>query len=226
MVNKEKIISYLRDIKSGKVKVEFDILNDEGEKIGTLKPVIDSKIADNSETIRFITKWREYYKENFLTQFKVTEEGTWNWFENQVIKRDNRMFFIIETTDGRLIGHEGVIFFEKNDSTCELDNLVKAVDCRIPGIMTYAGKTLIRWLFNRLDIKKITLRVFSDNLRAQTLYIRCGFSKTKEIGLKREILGDFLRYVEMSKADRRKPDKTLFIMELEKENFKNNKKFL
>jgi len=216
MINKEEIISYLRDIKNGRVKLSFDILNDAGEKIGALKPVLDSGIADNSEIIKFMTEWREYYKENFLTQFKMTEEGTKTWLENQIIKKDNRIFFIINAIDGKLIGHEGVIFFEENESTCELDNVVKAIDCKIPGIMRYAVKTLIDWLFNHLDMKKIFVRVFSDNLKAQTLYRHCGFSKTKEIGLKRKIQGDFLSYVEISKSDIQLPDKILYVMELEK----------
>jgi ribosomal protein S18 acetylase RimI-like enzyme len=219
MSNKEEIISYLKNIKNGGVKFSLDILNDEGEKIGILEPIVDSKIADNSGIVRFIKKWREYYRENFLTQFKVTKEGTKNWLENQVIKQNNKMLFMVKTTGGKLIGHEGVIFFEEDESTCELDNLVKAIDCKIPGIMTYAAKTLIEWLFDHLNMKKIFLKVFSDNLKAQDLYLRCGFSKTKEIGLKREIQKGFLRYVAISKTDNQLPDKILFVMKLKKENF-------
>ncbi|MFH1657167.1 MAG: GNAT family protein [bacterium] len=219
MTNKEKTIFYLRDIKNGRVKLSLDILNDKGEKIGILKPIIDGKITDNSEIIRFITKWRKYYQENFLTQFKVTEEGTKNWLENQVIKQDNKILFMVETINGKLIGHEGVIFFEEDESACELDNLARAIDCKIPGIMTYTEKILIEWLFNHLNMKKIFLRVFSDNLKTQALHLRCGFFKTKEIGLKREIRKDFFRYVEISEVDDRPPDKILYVMELKKENF-------
>ena len=221
MTNKEKIISYLKDIKTGKVKTDLDVFNEEGKKIAVLKPLIDSKIVDNSEIIKSIAKWRQYYKENFLTQFKVTEDGTRNWIENQIIKQANKILFMVETTNGELIGHEGVIFFDNDDSTCELDNLIKAADFRkIPGIMTYAQKTLINWLFNHLNMKKIMLRVFSDNSRTQSLHIRCGFSKIKEVRFKKEIQKDFLRHIEMSKTDREKPDKILFIMELEKRFFK------
>jgi len=218
MLNKEWIISYLRDIKNGKVKIVLDILNDERKKIGTLKPVLDDRIEDNSKIIEFITKWREYYKENFLTQFKVTEERTKNWLKNQVIKKDNRILFMVKTIEEELAGHLGVIFFEKGDFVCELDNVVKALDCKTPGIMTYAVKTLTDWLFNFLGMEKIFLRVFSDNLKAQALYLRCGFSKVKEIGLKKEIQEDSIRYVELSEIDTQLPDKILYIMELKNKN--------
>lgn len=216
MTTNREIVFYLRNVKNGKAKLSIDILNDENEKIGVLKPVTAREVTDNSEIVRFITKWREYYKENFLTQFKVTDNSTKNWLENQIIKRDDKILFIVEAIDGKLSGHEGVIFFKNNDFVCELDNLVKSADCKIPGIMTYAEKSLIKWLFGCLGMEKITLRVFSDNLKTQALHHRCGFLKTGEIGLKKEIGKELVRYVEMTETDKQTADRVLFKMEFKK----------
>jgi len=215
MANKEKIISYLKDIKSGKLKLDIDFFNESGQKIGKLLPIVDSEIRDNSEIVKLMTKWRRDYKDKFFTQFEVTEERTKNWLDNQIIKRDNRIFFVIETSDKKLIGHIGVIFFEEGDSICELDNFVKDRDCQIPGIMTYATKALINFLFNSLKMKKLKLRVFSDNLRAQELYFRCGFSKVKEIGFKKEVTDDGIKYVEIRESDNQVPNRTMYLFELE-----------
>ena len=216
MATKREIVFYLRNIKNGKVRLNIDILDDEGDKIGVLRPVMTREVADNSEIVSFIAKWREHYKENFLTQFKVTDDGTKNWLKNQIIRRDDKILFLVETIDGKLLGHEGVIFFENNDSSCELDNLVKSADCKIPGIMTYAEKSLIKWLFGCLGMEKITLRVFSDNLKTQALHHRCGFLKTGEIGLKKEIGKELVRYVEMTETDKQTADRVLFKMEFKK----------
>jgi hypothetical protein len=159
-MRKEEVISFLKDVKSGNVKFEFDILSDKKEKLGKIRPILDSKISDNSEIIRFITKWREYCKENFLSQFPVSEERTKNWLQNQVINKDNRILFIIQTPDGKLAEHIGVIFFEVDEDTCEIDNVVKAADCNIPGLMYHAMKTLNNFLFNSLKMKKILAHAF------------------------------------------------------------------
>ena len=220
MANKEKIISHLKDIKSGKLKLDIDFFNEGGQKIGKLLPIVDSKIKDNSEIVKLMTGWRRDYKDKFFTQFEGTEERTKNWLENQIMKRDNRIFFMIETSDKKLMGHIGVIFFEEGDLICELDNFVKDKDCKIPGIMTYATKALINFLFNSLRIERLKLRVFSDNLEAQALYARCGFSKSEKVALKKEIEGNSIRYREMKENDTGIPDKFMLKMRLERKDFK------
>ncbi len=215
MANKEEIVSYLKNIKNGKVNCNLDVLNDECQKIAILKPVIDSKISDNSEIIRFITKWRKYYAENFLTQFKVTEERTKNWLDTYIVKRDDKILFMIETRDKKVIGHIGIIFKE-DYLVGELDNVIKDKNCKVPGIMTYTLKTLINFLFNFLKLEKLTLRVFSDNLNARSLYSRCGFFKSKEVELKKEIIGEEVRYVEIGENELLTPDKIMIVMNLEK----------
>jgi RimJ/RimL family protein N-acetyltransferase len=216
-MRKEEIISFLKDVKSGNIRFELDILSDKKEKLGKIRPILDSKISDNSEIIRFITKWREYYKENFISQFPVSEERTKNWLQNQVINKDNRILFIIQTPDGKLAGHIGVIFFEVDEDTCEIDNVVKAADCNIPGLMYHALKTLNSFLFNSLKMKKIFLRVFSDNIKAKNLYLACGFSKTKEIKLKRVVQGDTIKYIEIPEEINEPYDRILDIMEILRE---------
>ncbi len=223
MLTKEKIISYLYEIKNGKLKIEIDFFNDKDQKLGKLKPVVDSKIKDNSKIVKLMTKWRKDYKDKFFTQFEITEERTKSWLDNQIIKSDDRIFFMIEINDKKLIGHIGVVFFKDNDLVCELDNFVKDKDCQISGIMTYATKALINFLFNSLKMEKLKIRVFSDNLKAQELYIRCGFSKIKEVGLKKEITEDGIRYTEIEESDIRASDKTMVLMALKRKDFNINK---
>ncbi len=219
MRSKEEIISYLKDIKNGKVKLSLDILNRAGEKVGTLKPVLHSQIINNSEIVKLITNWRDYYKENFFTQFKVTEEKTKDWLKNQVLEKDNRIFFLIENIDGKLVGHEGIILLEEKNLTAELDNVIKAPECKIPGIMTQATKTLLNWLFNFLEIERAIVRLFSDNRRALALYERCGFYRVKEVGLRKEIEGETIKYIQINEGDINIPDKMMLIMELKREDF-------
>jgi len=231
MANKKQIISYLKNIKSRKLEMAIDLFDDRGQKVGELRPVIDGKVRDNSEIAKFITKLRKYYKDRFLTQFEVTEERTKRWLDIQTRERKDKIFFMIETNDNKLIGHMGIIFFEEDDLICELDNIAKDKDCKIPGIMTFAEKALINWLFDFLGMKKIKLKVFSDNLKTQALHSRCGFSKIQEIGLKKRITEDDIKYVEIGENNTQSPDKTIFVLELKnssllnKQTIKNIEKF-
>lgn len=177
----KKRTEYLKSIKNGKLKLILDVLNDQDVKIATIKPIKTDDVYLGSEIIDFITKWRKFYKNNFFTQFKVTNERTFNWLQNIIMKSDNRIFFIIRDNDDRIICHIGVIFYNK--SICELDNLAKDINCKIPGVITFVEKKLIEWLFKEMNIKKITGRLFSDNIKARTLHKRCGFKEIKEVKL-------------------------------------------
>jgi len=174
-----KRIEYLKNIKNGKIKLMFDVFNDHGAKVATLKPVKTDDVRVGSEIIDFMTKWREFYKDRFFTQFKITNERTLDWLQNKIMKDDNRIFFIIRDNNDRIIAHIGVIF--NNKLICELDNLVKDINCKIPGVITFAEKRLIEWLFKVINIKKIIGRLFSDNIRARALHKKCGFKETKEL---------------------------------------------
>jgi RimJ/RimL family protein N-acetyltransferase len=66
-------------------------------------------------------------------------------------------------------------------------------------------------------MKKIFLRVFSDNIKAKNLYLACGFSKTKEIKLKRVVQGDTIKYIEIPEEINEPYDRILDIMEILRE---------
>jgi len=177
----EERIDYLKKIKNTKARLILEVFNDKKEQIATLTPLTICDVFMGSEIIKFMTKWREFYKDSFFTKFKGSNERTFVWLQNTIIKDDNRMFFIIKDISGEIVAHIGIIFYDK--SVCELDNLIKDVNCRIPGVITFTEKRIIKWLFMQIGIKKITGRLFSDNIKARSLHKKCGFKEVKEIKL-------------------------------------------
>lgn len=90
-----------------------------------------------------------------------------------MIDIEDRILFLVETTDGIPFGHIGLF-------RGEADNFIRGRNDLVKGGMTPALKTMLSWAFTELELNELYLRVFSDNKNAKAYYERCGF---KEIGL-------------------------------------------
>lgn len=144
-----------------------------------LQPVIN-----NEDIVAKLANWREKFYDAFPSRFQVTLEGTANWLQKQVIENDDRFLFLIKE-NSNILGHLGFFRFNKEENSCEIDNVVKGVD-GYSGLMTTALREVIEFAFNKLRLSKLSLRVFSDNERAIRLYKNCGFKEQKLIPLLRE----------------------------------------
>lgn len=142
-----------------------------------------SDLLQNTEAVSLCAKWRKTYEWWFPKQFNVTIEGTINWLQNGVIEAEDRLLFFIVLNNVR-IGHIGLYRFDYEHNSCELDNVLKGENAP-KGLMTFVTKTLMHWTHANLGISKMTLRVFSDNDKAIALYTRVGFTKVKNIPLRK-----------------------------------------
>lgn len=156
---------------------------DKKKFVGYLR-VISVSSLKNSDEIKNLARWRRKNNFWFPTQFKVTEEGTKRWVENQLIKIKDRLLFMIEAPDGVSVGHMGLYRFDFSSCSCEIDNVVRG-EKHLPGIMTPALRTLISWSFNILGVKTLYLKTYFDNKRAIALYKRCKFKEFKKIPMKK-----------------------------------------
>lgn len=171
-----------------------------GKVIAHLRPVPFQLEGIASKDAKLITEWRNRYRGNFLTWFTATEERTKKWLKEQVIDKDDRILFMIQTLDGISFGHMGLTNFDFRNEICEYDNIIKGIDVRLPGIMTFAGRALLSWAFSELGVKRVFVRVFSDNISAVKVYERCGFCPIKKVPLKRIKEGDCIYWVETEES--------------------------
>lgn len=165
--------------------------------VGYLRAVTKSTLSDKKE-IKMLALWRQKSEDWFPAQFKVTFEGTKKWVEEQLLNKEDRFLFMIETPTGLPIGHAGLYRFNFDEKTCEVDNVIRG-EKYIPGIMTHALNVLIKWTKDTLGVKKILLEVFSDNQKAINLYERIGFQEFKRVPLKRVVEKDRISWVEEEK---------------------------
>ncbi|MBQ5735094.1 MAG: GNAT family N-acetyltransferase [Lachnospiraceae bacterium] len=80
--------------------------------------------------------------------------------------------------DNRPIGSIFLKDIDLEKQTAEYGNFIGEEDCLGKGYGSDAGRTLIKYAFEKLGMKKIYLRVLQENVRAVNAYKKMGFVKT------------------------------------------------
>jgi RimJ/RimL family protein N-acetyltransferase len=199
---RENVVMSLRVL-----KFEFNKRPDElaipiyqqGHTIGRLRPV---HVYPPAEEIRLLMEWRNENREAFFSWFTATEEETEKWLTEQILAREDRILFFIETLDHRPFGHIGLTNFDYSTKACEIDNVLRGTTEFIKGGMSVALQALINWVFIGLRANSIYLRVFSDNQRALGFYTQGGFEMVKQVPFRRMKDGNVTRWVEAREDDR------------------------
>lgn len=108
--------------------------------------------------------------------FPITLEEENKWFE-QISSFKSEYNFAIEDLNSReYIGGCGINSVDWKNSVAVVGIFVGKKYCG-KGLGTDAMKTLIKFIFNQMNINKIKLCVYSFNKRAIKSYEKCGFIK-------------------------------------------------
>ncbi|WP_019177731.1 GNAT family N-acetyltransferase [Methanomassiliicoccus luminyensis] len=83
----------------------------------------------------------------------------------------------VEAEDGRLIGNCGIIKLEWEDRRCSLWLAIGEKDVWDRGYGTDVVRTMLRYLFDEMDLNRVYLNVAEANARAIRAYEKCGFRK-------------------------------------------------
>jgi perosamine synthetase len=189
------------------------------EQVGRLRPATTSSLNNESE-INLLVNWRISLQEWFPSQFKVTFDGTKKWLDEQVIQKNERILFFVETNEGFPIGYAGLLGFNYKKRFCELEGIIRGVANMEPGIMTHACNTLLKWAFEVLGVESIGLVSFSDNEKALNLYQRLGFREMQRIPLMKVVVGEGVsRWVAVMGQPYDKAERYYMSMKLSKETW-------
>ncbi|MFY2509936.1 GNAT family N-acetyltransferase [Vibrio pectenicida] len=174
-----------------------------------LTPITYSDLS-KPENISLLSAWRKASEHAFLKVFEVTDLGTTKWLESGVLQNPYRLMFWVEDAKGNKLGHIGISSFDFGELSCEVDNVIKSPFCNDKGIFTDVLECLINLLRLEFSPKKIKLRVFSENIKAISLYDRLGFKPIDIVTFTKVVGTDYLEWIE-SKTD---IDRCFLIMEL------------
>ena len=129
----------------------------------------------------------------FLTQFPATDDRTRDWLERVVLPSPTRILFRIITEDGIAVGNVGVCGISPD--TAELDNLIRGEHGGDPQLIFYSELTLLNWLFEHLQVEKVTLHVFSNNVKTLNLHSSVGFLEDARLRLTKELRDGEAQYL-------------------------------
>lgn len=101
----------------------------------------------------------------------VTEEGELNWIRMN-LENKAPVFSMIEKSSGKFIGN--IELMDVHDEKAELGITITA-SMQDKGYGTESVPAIVDYGMKELNLKRIFLRVFPDNLRAIHVYEKCGF---------------------------------------------------
>ena len=193
---KERVVTTFRTM-----KLDFDLHPDkltipvhkQGRSIARLRPV---HVNVAPQEITLLMEWRNQNREAFFSWFVATEHGTRDWLKDQILSREDRILFLVETLDGVPFGHIGLTSFDFSSKTCEIDNVLRGRDEFIKGGMSAALRALINWVFIYLGANSVYLRVLADNRHAIDFYKSSGLRIVKRVPLQRVDEDNLVRWVE------------------------------
>ena len=205
----KKTFKSIKKAENGKKDFFIPVYN-HNQQIAFLKPITESNLIDspvNHKIIKLLTSWRNANSKWYPTVFEATEEGTKKWLRDQVINMDDRILFMVETLDGTPFGHMGLY-------RGEADNFIRGRQDILAGGMTYALRTMLKWVFNDLNVDELFLSVFLDNKKAISFYERCGFKEVYKIPLKKTKEKNEIKWEEITENNHDKSERYFSVMHI------------
>lgn len=207
----------IEDVINEKVPFRINIVNDNYEKIGYLRPITKS-ILLNDFIIKKLTKWRNNAMQFFMTQFNATFERTKNWLNKTVLSDNTRVLFIIYDSSGKAIGNYG--FTRLNEYSAEIDNLIRGETGGHPQLIYYAEVALIKWMFSNLKIEEITGDIFSDNIIPLLMHKELGFLIREKYPLQKKVINNEIQWIKGKTGEASSENKYLYKLVITSNCFK------
>ena len=148
--------------------------------------------AYKKEDIEVVLKYinDEEVKRNLIPgiPFPYTLEDEEKWYESNTALKDTYNFAIETLEDKKYLGGCGINEVDWKNSKAVIGIFIGNKEYWNKGYGTDVMNTLIRFIFEQMNINKIKLNVYSFNERAIKCYEKCGFKR--EGVLRQEIFRD------------------------------------
>jgi RimJ/RimL family protein N-acetyltransferase len=193
-------------------------VHDGSNIVARLRPLNSSF---TSEEVELLAEWRNQNREAFLTWINSTNDSTKQWLTEQILPREDRILFWVETLDGIPFGHFGLTNFDFELKSCELDNVIRGKIGVLHRGILLAIQALMRWSFHYLQAGSVYVRVFSDNERAINLYMKNGLRIFKRASLRRVDQVNISRWLEVEDNTPDYVEKHVVYMKIDRDDYDN-----
>lgn len=126
-----------------------------------------------------ILKWRnsEHVRKYFIYQEEIKKEDHLNWLKNKVDAGSVIQFMILKKEDRCPVGSVYLKDIDYANQKAEYGIFIGEENMTNHGIGIMAARCMIEYAFHHLNLHKLYLRVYEDNYRAISSYIKAGFKK-------------------------------------------------
>jgi RimJ/RimL family protein N-acetyltransferase len=139
--------------------------------------------AYSTEDLPNIMAWindREVTRNLALGIWPISKEAEEEWIRKIVMQEDpQNHVVVIETLDGIYLGSAGLHKIDMRSGHAEIGIVIGKKEYWSKGYGSDALRTLIKFAFSNLRLRKLYLKTMGSNLRAQKCYSKLGF---KEVG--------------------------------------------
>ncbi|MGH6881988.1 GNAT family N-acetyltransferase [Hypericibacter sp.] len=180
----------LADAKSAAHPLRFQIHDEAGGTMATLRPLLASDLADD-RLVATLARWREENKDRFLTIVPFDPEGTRRWMGRFPVGDPGRILFLVESLDGEPLGHYGLLLV--GDGEAEIDNTLRGSSYGPRGLFRQVAQQVIRWAIDELGAQRLIVRVMSNNPAAIRHQESNGFIQETVLPLREIREGDIIR---------------------------------
>jgi RimJ/RimL family protein N-acetyltransferase len=182
------------------------------------KNVILRLVDESDETVILLTKWREMYRNNFGTDFSISEKKTREWLRKGVLENPDKIVFVIYV-ENRKIGIISTAEYDEKTNSAILDTMMKDPTYKLPGLMTTIEKVYLKWMFDELNLSKITGFLFSDNKKMMGIHQKCGWAIIDIVPIQKISTDEGTKWEKISsKLDNMKAERYFNLIELTREN--------
>lgn len=148
-----------------------------------------------------IVRWRNDWDNlcNMYSYLPLSLYKEEKWYENYINDDTKLTLIIVERENNEKIGTVSLGNIDYKNQKAELGILIGDKKHKGRGFGTEAVNSLTEFAFNEMNLHKVYLRVFEDNIAAINLYTKAGF--TKDGVLKHDYFmgGRFVNIIIMSK---------------------------
>lgn len=132
----------------------------------------------NENDTDLIIKWRnvDFVRNNLGTQDELTREVHENWFLNKVKTKEVYQYIIYEKSTNTPIGSTLIKNINYNNLSCEFGIYIGEIYFLGKGYGSDAVELMKKLSFHHLNLNKIYLKVFSDNIQAIKCYEKIGYT--------------------------------------------------
>lgn len=131
----------------------------------------------SEEDTDLIVAWRnsDAVRKNFIYQEPFTRQSHENWVRTMVETGRVVQLMICETKDFRPVGSVYLRDIDHTHRKAEYGIFIGESGARGRGLGTAAARLMIEYAFEELELHRVFLRVYADNLQAIRSYEKAGF---------------------------------------------------